>query len=93
MVQLKEPSFGVLDDSVWTTTPAFSIPSSGQDPTSPDEVHVMAWLEPMTHASPPPGEFTLIEPEEAVDVVGLIVNVLALVAEIAALDVLVMRIR
>ena len=50
----------------------------------------MAWLEPMTHASPPLGELTVIEPEGAVE--G-IVNVPGTGSRDTELDVLVMRIR
>ena len=60
MVQLKEPSFGVLEDNVCTTTPDLRTSIFTFVPTSPDDVHIIGWMEPRCQASPPLGEVTVI---------------------------------
>ena len=53
--RLKVPSFGSLEDKVWTTEPALSTSIFTFDPTSPVDVQVIAWVEPWTQDSPPLG--------------------------------------
>jgi hypothetical protein len=94
MVQLKEPSFGVLEDNVWTTTPAFNTSIFIYEPTDPDDVQVIAWVEPRTQDSPLFGEVMAIEPVDTTDEVPEVKAKLALlVSVIAVLVVLVIRIR
>jgi hypothetical protein len=58
---VNEPSLAVLEDRVWTTVPAFSTSIFTYDPTSPDDVHAISWLDPRTQDSPPFGEVTVID--------------------------------
>jgi hypothetical protein len=86
---VNEPSLAVLEDRVWTTVPAFSTSIFTYDPTSPDDVHAISWLDPRTQDSPPFGEVTVIED---VDGAGARVKYVLLVSLIAVLAVLVIRI-
>ena len=54
---------------------------------------MIAWLDPLSHASPPLGEVTVMEAEGVAGVAGLMVKVPELVSVTAGLVVLVMRIR
>ena len=56
MVQLYDPSLGVLEDSVWTTDDPFNTSIFRYDPTVPEVVQVMACVDPGTQDSPPLGE-------------------------------------
>ena len=61
MVQpVKDPSFGVLEDIVCTTEPAFNNSILTLDPTLPEDVQVIVGMVPMTQDSPPLGEATVI---------------------------------
>jgi hypothetical protein len=62
IVQLKEPSFGVVDDIVWTTAPALSNSIFTYDPAHPEDVQAIAGVVPRTQDSPPFGEVTTIDP-------------------------------
>ena len=61
MVQLVNvPSLGLEVDMVWLTIPALSNSIFTEDPTLPDDVHVIFGVVPRIRDSPPFGEVTVI---------------------------------
>ena len=59
----------MLDVTVWTTAPAFSTSIFTSDPAAPEDVQVILWKEPRSQDSPPLGEVSVREGNDAADTI------------------------